>query len=111
MHVISGLTKRAEVVVVTIVGVTGEADRAKKPTVKEIIEEELRSRLEQTIRNLVEAPSVSGGGTDSDNHGSELGVPPEVAEEKERHAFRERDWEVAHQRANEEAEDTNALEI
>jgi len=82
-------------VVMTVVGVTGEADRAKKPTAKEILEEELRAGLEQTRRNLAEVPSGSDGGTDSDNHGSELGVPPEVAEEEERHAFRERDWEAA----------------
>jgi hypothetical protein len=37
-------------------------------------------------------------------------VPPEVAEEEESHAFRERDREAARHRANEEAEDTNALE-
>ena len=82
----------------TVVGVTGEADRAKKPTAKEILEEELRAILEQTRQNLVEVPSGSDGGTDLDNHGSEMGVPPEVADEEERHAIRERDWEAARQK-------------
>jgi hypothetical protein len=37
-------------------------------------------------------------------------VPLEAAEEEERNAFRERDWNAARERANEEAEDTTALE-
>jgi len=77
MHVILGLRKRAEVVVMTVVGVSGEANRAKKPTAKEILEDELRARLEQTRRNLAEVPSGSDGGTDPDNHGSEMGEEQE----------------------------------
>ncbi len=74
-----------------------------------MLEEELRAGLEQTKRNLAEVPSGSDGGTYSDNRGSELGVPPEVADE--RHAFREREWKAARQRVIEEADDEAAIEI
>ena len=77
MHVISGLRKRVEDVVMTVVGVTGEADCAKKPTAKEILEDELGAGLEQPKRNLAEVPSGSDGGTDSNNHGSEMGKEQE----------------------------------
>jgi hypothetical protein len=44
MHFISGLRKRAEAFVMTVVGVTGEANRAKKPTANKMLEDELRAR-------------------------------------------------------------------
>ncbi len=44
MHFISSLRKRAEAVVMTVVGVTSEVDRAKKLTAKKMLEDELRTR-------------------------------------------------------------------
>ena len=62
---------------------------AKKRTAKEIREEDIRIGLEQTRKNLEEASSASEGGIDSDDHGSEGGIPSEVAAEDDRFASRE----------------------
>ncbi len=43
MHVVSDLRKPAEAVVMTVVGVTSDDDRAKKPTEKKMLEDELRA--------------------------------------------------------------------
>ena len=90
-------------------GVSGGAGGAKKPTAKEMLEEEIRAGLAQTAKNLAEISPGSSGGTDSDDHGSALGVPPEVAEEQERHEAREREWETAQERDAEDAEEQAAL--
>jgi hypothetical protein len=71
---------------------TGEApsvSAAKKPTAKEKLEAEIRAGIEQTRKNLELAASASEGGSESDNHWSEDGVPPEVAAEDVREAERE----------------------
>ena len=108
MHIISGLKKRCLGPASTVASATGEApsvSSAKKPTAKEMREEEIRARLEQTRKNIALATSGSEGGNDSDNHGSEDGVPPEVALEDLREAAREADIAAAEQREMEQAED------
>jgi hypothetical protein len=52
-------------------------------------EEEIRARMEATKKNLALARYASERGTDSDNHGSEDGVPPEVALDELRESARE----------------------
>jgi hypothetical protein len=62
---------------------------AKNPTAKKKLEAEIRAGVEQTRKNLELAASASAGGSESDNHGSEDGVPPEVAAKDAREAKRE----------------------
>ncbi len=62
---------------------------AKKRTAEEIREEDIRLGLEQTKKNLEEASSANEGGSDYDDHGSEGGIPSEVAAEDDRFASRE----------------------
>jgi len=74
---------------------------AKRPTAKEMREEEIRVGMEQTRKNLAEAPPASLGGSTSDDHGSEGGVPLEVAAEDAREAAREADRALMEERARE----------
>jgi len=64
-------------------------------------EEEIRVGMEQTRKNLAQAPPASSGGNTSDDHGSEGGVPPEVAAEDDREAAREADRVLMEERARE----------
>jgi len=94
MHIISGLKKRCYAPANVSVAATTEApsvSAAKKPTAKEIREAEKQGRAEETRLNLALAGSLSEGGSESDDHGSEGGVPPEVAAEDAREADREAD--------------------
>ncbi len=91
MHV-SGMLKRSLAHVMGVVA--GAQDdvaphAAKKRTAKEIREEDIRLGLEKTKKNLEKASSASEGGSDSDDHGSEGGIPLEVAAEDDRFASRE----------------------
>ncbi len=60
---------------------------AKKQTAKEMLEAEIR----QTRKNHALACFVSEGGSVSDDHGSDGGVPPEIAVEDAREEDREAD--------------------
>ncbi len=55
----------------------------------EMREEEIRLGMEQTRKNLALASFATEEGSESNNHGSEQGVPPEVAAEEVRLAARE----------------------
>ena len=81
MHIISSCKKRFLGPASPVAAATGDAPSmsvAKKPIDKEMREEEMREGSEQTKKNLALATFVSEGGSDSDNHGSEDCVPPEV---------------------------------
>ena len=62
---------------------------AKKPTATEVREEDIRLGLEHPTKNLAEAAYASEGGSETDDHGSEDGIPQEVAAEDDREASRE----------------------
>ena len=70
--------------------------------------------MEQTKKNLEEALSTSEGGIDFDDHGSEGGIPPEVAAEDDRFASREATHgvveEIAREKEREQREDDAADE-
>jgi len=92
MHVLlsepSGLTKRS---ISQAAELFPLKKAAKKPTAKEMREAEKQAAAKETMENIEGACSVSEGGSESDDHGSELGVPPEVAAEDAREAAREAD--------------------
>ncbi len=73
----------------------------KRQTAKEMREEEVRVGMEQTRTNIDEAPPASSGGTTSDDHGSEDGVPLEVVADYDREAAREADRVLLEERARE----------
>jgi hypothetical protein len=59
---------------------------AKKPTAKEKRVAEILARIKQTRKNLELTTFANEGSNESDNHGSEDGVPPEVLAEDAREA-------------------------
>ena len=61
----------------------------KKPTAKELRNEDIRLEMEQTRKSLGEATFDNDGDSESDDHGSEDGIPPEVAAEDTREVARE----------------------
>ncbi len=73
----------------------------KRPTAKEMCEKEIRVGMEQTRRNLDEAPQASSEGNPSDDHGSEDIAPHEIAAEDDREAVREADRVLLEERARE----------
>ena len=113
MHIISGLKKRCLGPTTATAGevATGGAPSipaTKKQTAKEmreIREAENQATERRTLVNLTEAASAIEGGSESDNHGSEYGVPPEVAAEDEREALQVADWHAAQERDKEQQED------
>ncbi len=87
MHIISGLKKRCLGPPIVRAAAKGEeptVSAAKKSTAKEMVEDEIRARIEQTRKNLELAASDIEGGSESDNHRSDGGIPPEVAAEDAR---------------------------
>ncbi len=67
MHIISGLKKRLAPAIIGATAAEAPAmPAAKRPTAKEMREEEIRVGMEQTRKNLAEAPPASSGGSTSD---------------------------------------------